>query len=317
VGLLGNPSDGYGGKAIGMPLLNFASSVSVSPAPTFAVTAGGTPFETTTLDDALTGPLPDAVDGLERLVLAAVRRFARTLPAAIGDVARGRGLALACSTTVPRQVGLAGSSAAIIATFRALMACFEASIDPFDLAEIALATEVADLGIAAGPMDRVVQSYERAMLMDFAGPRARASYRPIDDAIVPPIIVAWTPWAGRPSERTHSDLRRRWEAGERAVLAAMDGLRDVVDRGLAAMQSGDLDGFADAVDRNYQLRLAVTDVTPDDTSMVTVAHAHGAAAKLCGSGGAVLVAPRPGASLEALERAFVDAGFRTCRPEAA
>jgi glucuronokinase len=315
VGLLGNPSDGYGGKVIGIPMRNFAAEVVASPSPTFVVSAGGVRCELPTLEDALEGPFPDVADGLERLVLAAARRFARARPMAIDHEARGGGLTLQCSTTVPRQVGLAGSSAAIIATFRSLMALYGVSIDPFDLAEMALATEVDDLGIAAGPMDRVIQSYERAMLLELAGPRTPDCYRMIDETLVPPVLVVWTPRTGRPSGVTHSDLRRRWESGDPAVLAAMRELRHVVDGGLAALEAGDIDRFADAVDRNYRLRLSVTDVTPDDAAMVGFARTRGAAAKLCGSGGAVVVAPRSGVSLDALEQEFLESGFRACRPE--
>jgi glucuronokinase len=259
--------------------------------------------------------MPDGVDGLEALVLAALRRFARTRPSAIDDRARAGGLTLECSTTVPRQVGLAGSSAAIIATLRALTDLFGESIEPFDLAEIALATEVEDLGIAAGPMDRVIQSYERVMVLELAGRRTPACYQTIDGALIPPVLVAWTPRVGRPSGLTHSDLRRRWESGDPSVLAAVAELRRVVDRGLEAMRRGDADAFADEVDRNYGLRRSVTDVTPDDAAMVGLARELGAAAKLCGSGGAVLVAPRSGVSLGAIEEAFAEAGFETCRPE--
>jgi glucuronokinase len=288
--------------------------VTASPSPTLVVTAGGSLYETVTLGDALEGPMPDTVDGLEALVLAALRRFANTRPTAIDDRARAGGLTLECSTTVPRQVGLAGSSAAIIATLRSLVEMFGAPIDPFELAEVALATEVEDLGIAAGPMDRVIQSYERVMLLELAGPRTPDCYQAIDGALVPPVLVAWTPRVGRPSGLTHSDLRRRWEAGDPSVLAAVAELRRVVDRGLDAMRRADADAFADEVDRNYALRLSVTDVTPDDAAMVALAHELGAAAKLCGSGGAVLVAPRSGVSLEAIRAAFAEAGFESCRP---
>jgi len=294
---------------------NFSAVVTVSSSPTFVVAAGGDRYEAPTLGDALDAPVPEVVDGLEPLVLAALRRFVRMRPPGVDAGARAGGLTLHCTTTVPRQVGLGGSSAAIIATLRALMGRFRVSIDPFDLAEVALATEVEDLGIAAGPMDRVIQSYERVMLLELAGRRTPACYQEIDAALIPPVVVGWAPRVGRPSGLTHSDLRRRWERGDPAVLAAVAELRAVVDRGLAAMRTGDADAFADAVNDNYRLRLSVTDVTPDDAAMVALAHGLGAAAKLCGSGGAVLVAARSGGSLDAVEAAFGEAGFRSCRPE--
>jgi glucuronokinase len=293
---------------------NFSARVTASESDSFLLYAGGTPVEFACLGDALADDLPGHTDGLERLALAALRRFAILCPGALG-ARLADGIALSCETTVPRQVGLAGSSAAIIATFRALMDYFDEPVDRFVLAEAALATEVEDLGIVAGPMDRVVQSYESVVLLDLAGPRTPDSYRVLDPRLVPPILVAWAQRTGRPSGATHSDLRARWTAGDPGVVAAMSEFRQVVDRGLSAMEAGDVDAFAQAVDDNYGLRLGITDVTQDDAAMVRIARDLGCAAKLCGSGGAVLIAPRAGANLETVEAAFLEAGFGVCRPE--
>ena len=67
--------------------------------------------------------------------------------------------------------------AIVIAALRALMSWFDVSIDPVTLAEMALAVEVEELGLAGGPMDRVIQVYEGLMLMDLREPRTAASYR--------------------------------------------------------------------------------------------------------------------------------------------
>jgi hypothetical protein len=56
------------------------------------------------------------------------------------------------------------------------------------MAEMALVTEVEDLGIAAGPMDRVIQSYEHVMLLELAGTRTEASYEVLDPGLLPPVL---------------------------------------------------------------------------------------------------------------------------------
>ena len=329
IGLLGNPSDGYGGKVIGVPIRNFGVSLTIRPAASVTISSGGMDFCAADLEAALSGTLPPDVVGLERLVLAALRRFAAPNFGTKGQppddealaggspmigTARHRGLALECKTTIPRQVGMAGSSATIIATLRALGRLFHVSIEPFDMAEMALATEVEDLGIAAGPMDRVIQSYEQVMLMDFSGTRTESSYETFAAELLPPLLLAWTPSTGRSSGVTHSDLRARWERGDRDVVHAMAELCNVVDAGVAALRSGDVEAFSDAVDRNYELRLSVTDVTEIDARLVQLAQDHGAAAKLCGSGGGVVVVPRRDTDVAALEASFTRAGFLTCRP---
>ncbi len=302
-----------------MPVRNFGVQMTAQVAESVTISAGGGGFSAADLGASLSGDLPPDVGGLERLVLAALRRFAARPPSRVGESRgiesdRRRGLALECTTTIPRQVGMAGSSATIIATFRALSRLFDAPISRFEMAEMALATEVEDLGIAAGPMDRVIQSYEHVMLLELAGPRTEACYEVLDSGLVPPVLLAWTPSTGRPSGLTHSDLRSRWERGEPDVLRAITELRSVVDLGLAAMRSGDTEAFADAVDRNYELRVSVTDVTEVDARMVQIARDHGGAAKLCGSGGSVVVVPRRDTDVASLDAAFTRADFPTCRP---
>jgi glucuronokinase len=312
-GLLGNPSDGYGGKAIGIPVRNFGARVTVSPADEadeFVVSAGGDPVRLRTIHRV--DPLPPAPrNGLERLVVAAAARLARSAHPPAGSAS----CHLACTTTVPRQVGLAGSSAVIIATLRALSTAWEIELSPFALAEMALATEVEDLGVAAGPMDRVVQAYERTMLMDLAPPRSETSYRELDPTSLPPILIAWDPRGGKSSDVTHGDLRSRWERGDPAVHEVVAELRAVVDRGVEALAAGDHAAFADLMDLNFRLRCRITPVGTVDRKMVGLAQANGAAAKLCGSGGSVVIVPRLGAHLDKLSSVLEPEGFRTCRPE--
>jgi glucuronokinase len=297
---------------IGFPVRNFEATVTVGPSHVTSVDAGGEPIR-------LSGSgWPSDADGLERLVLAAFRRFSTDV-CDLSSASRKPGtppvgLALQGSTTIPRQVGLAGSSGIIIATLRALSRYSGVSITPFDMAEMALAIEVDDLGIAAGPLDRVIQSYESFMLLELRPPRTPGHYRPLDLSLLPPTLIAWTGTAGRPSDVTHSDLRERWERGDADVLAVVEELRSLVDRGLGFLEAGDRRAFADAVDRNFELRVSVTDVTEADAEMVQIARTVGAAAKLCGSGGAVVAVPRPGVDLQALEARYEEAGYHTVRP---
>lgn len=291
-GLLGNPSDGYEGKAIALPVRNFEARVTVEPG-------------------EREGPEVRAVPGLDRLIHAAVRRLVRHVGR--DDLLRDP-IAISCETTIPRQVGLAGSSAVVIATLRALGERWDAGLPALELAEMALAVEVEDLGIAAGPMDRVVQAYERLVVMDLAPPRTEASYGTLDPELLPPMLIAWDPTGGASSGVPHSDLRERWRRGDAEVHRTIEELRALVDRGVEALRAGDHRALMGMVDRNFELRCRVFAVGEADRRMVSIARGFGAAAKLCGSGGAVLVLPAEEADRSALEAGFHEAGFRTCRP---
>lgn len=77
--------------------------------------------------------------------------------------------ALSYTTNIPRQAGLSGSSALVLATLRCLIEAHsvEDGISAFDLPSLALAVETS-LGIAAGLQDRVVQTFGGCVYMDFS-----------------------------------------------------------------------------------------------------------------------------------------------------
>ena len=95
------------------------------------------------------------------LVRVTIARFARELhPAAARTEVRW-------STSIPRGVGLGGSSAIVIATLRALCDLYRVRLTQAEMAELALAVEVEELGITAGLQDRVAQCFGGVMFMDF------------------------------------------------------------------------------------------------------------------------------------------------------
>src|SRR5207248_8262986 len=69
---------------------------------------------------------------------------------------------------IPRQVGLAGSSAIIVATLRCLMDFYEVPIPLEVQPSLALSVETEELGITAGLQDRVVQVYEGLDYLDLS-----------------------------------------------------------------------------------------------------------------------------------------------------
>jgi glucuronokinase len=234
--LLGNPSDGYGGAVVAFAFGDFEARVELADR---------------TGDD-----------------LALLRAAARRADAG------GAGLRL--RTTIPREVGLGGSSAIVIAALRAL----GVDLPPDELARMALAVEVEDLGIAAGLQDRLVQAHGGVLLMDF-GEDA------VEPGLLPPLYVAWREDAGAPSGQFHGDLRARFEHGERAVVAAMAELGDVARAGAAALRAGDQAELHRLVDRTFDLRSSFADLDPRHVRMVDLARAAGASANFAGSGGAI------------------------------
>ncbi len=285
-GLVGNPSDSYGGKAIALSVRNFSARVTVEPS------------DCREIEDELAAPLLEA----------AIRRFELHTGE---DVAP---LRIALATDVPFQVGLAGSSAIVIAALRALGAAHARPLDPFDQSELALAAEVEELGIAAGPMDRVIQAHEGLYHMDFSGERSRDCYTQLRAASLPSLLIAWDPRGGEPSGVVHSDLRERWQRGDTKVRSTMARFGDLVDDAERALREGDFDRLRAAVDRNFETRAELYPIAARDREMVEIARSCGAAAKQCGSGGACLAVLADETDADSLAAAYHEAGYRTLRP---
>lgn len=262
-GLLGNPSDGYQGATLSFTFADFAAEATVreSSAPEIR---------------------PPDRDG-RRLIEAAVARFAAHHRA---DGHRPTPVSVEYRSSIPRQVGLGGSSAIVTATLRALCALHGAEIAPAALASLALAVEAEDLGIAAGPQDRVAQAFEGLVFMDFKPGRER--YEPMDPALLPPLYVAYRRAGADPSGRLHGDLRARHARGERDVAEGMARLADLARRGRDALMAGDHAGLARLVDANLEERRALGAVDEASLEMATVARSLGLCANLAGSGGAIV-----------------------------
>jgi len=317
-GLLGNPSDQYGGKTIAFSIRDFCARVTIEGSDRFAVRHGPSDLIEfpSFLEAGETFRAWGCDDGI-RLLRAAIRRFADHWEGMQGVVEDDRFLRfeMRYETSIPRQVGLAGSSAIVIAALRALMAWFDVAIEPAVLAELALAAELEDLGIAAGPQDRVIQCYEGVMLMDLREPRTAASYTPLAPEILPPLFVAWNPRGGRASGRIHEGVRRRWREGDEEVHHAMAELTEMVDSGSACLQRGDHAVFRELMNRNFDIRAQLFPISKPNREMVEIGRSFGAGVKLCGSGGAVVGAPADGGQLGEIEKAYRGAGFGMIRPE--
>ena len=257
--LAGNPSDGFRGATLAVPIRELVAEVELA--------AGAT-------DDP--GVDPEAAS----LVDAARRRLAREVVLPVAGI-------VAVRPSIPREVGLGGSSAIVTAALRALLTLAGTALEPDDLARVALEAETHELGIAAGPQDRVVQAHETLVAMDFAGPAPRTER--LDRALLPPLYLAWRPDAGAHSGAVHSDLRARWEAGDEGVRGCVARLADLARGARTALLAGDRDAFGAAVDGSFDIRRElIADLDPRHVAMVDAARGAGASANYAGSGGAIV-----------------------------
>ena len=287
VGLLGNPSDIYGGRGLGFSVADLTATVRLAPA-----------TEVT---------LPS------ELFRAAWEIMSREI-AASGCDAAGRPFELTFESDIPFQGGLSGSSALVIAALRAWSRWFGVPLAARRVAALALEVENEVLGIRAGPLDRVVQAHDGLLAMDFAEPFAADAAEQLDPATLPPMLLAWHGEPGASSGDVHAPVYARFQAGDAAVTEVMARLAENADAGRDALVNGDAARFRACVDRNLELRGEVFEIAAADRELIDLGRAAGAACKLPGSGGCVLMVCRDTEHLARVERACHAAGRKTLRP---
>jgi glucuronokinase len=290
-GLVGNPSDGYFGKTIAFSVRNFRCTVRLWESPHFEILPTHGDFaKFDTVNAFLRDVKLHGYYGGLRLQKAIVKKFHEHCRA--NDIElHNRSFTLSFESDIPRLVGLAGSSAIITATLRALMQFYGVEIPRERMPGLILATEKDELGIQAGLQDRVIQTYEGIVYMDFEKRliegRGYGIYEELKPAALPPLYVAFDPDRAEISDVPHRNLRELYNRGNATVVGAMQKYRDLTDRGRDALMRGDWDDLHKVTNENFDLRRQIMPIAPENLRMVEVARSTGASAKFAGSGGAI------------------------------
>lgn len=291
-GLVGNPSDGYFGKTLSCSIRDFAARVVIYSWPTLEIL----PLQQ---DLVRFGSLAELAEDVQRngyygglrLVKASLKKFYDYCVANNINLPR-ENFTIRYQTEIPRQVGLAGSSAIITATFRALMRFFGVEIPNHILPKWVLATEVEELKIAAGLQDRVCQAYEGLVYMDFNKEKLERDgfgrYEPLDPTLLPPLYLAYKVKLAEVSGIVHSNLRERWLRGEAEVVAAMKEFAALTDRARECLLAGRKGELGELMNANFDLRRKIIPIGEDHLEMVETARKCGASAKFAGSGGGII-----------------------------
>ena len=323
-GLVGNPSDGYHGKTISISVRNFWAEVVLYEWDSVdIVLAEGDRATFNSVHDLARDVRLHGYYGGIRLIKATIKRFVEFCTAR-GLTLHDRNFSVRYQSNIPRQVGLAGSSALITATLRCLLEFYGIEIPLQAQPTFILKVEQDELGITAGLQDRVIQAYEGLVYMDFDRSREEMiaglpcyHYEPLAPSLLPPLYLAYHVSLGEPTEVFHNNIRERYNRGETLVVDAMAYAADLAAQAREALVAGDTARLSRLIDENFETRRRIYQLPAWQIDQIETARACGASAQFAGSGGAIIGVYRDEAQFEAVSRALAAIGSKTVRPLAA
>jgi len=313
--LVGNPSDGFGGKTLALLVKNFYAEVTVRPSERLTFVPHpeyDREHDFANMGELLLNTELNGYYGGLRLLRATTKRFAALCEKA--RIPLERNFTMSYETNIPRMVGLSGSSAIVTATLRALLRFYAPAgyaggpagllqrlgLGDHDVPQLVLDVEQRELGITAGLQDRVIQWYGGLVHMDFRPSVPReAAYRPVDVGLLPPLYLAYNTRLQGDSGKVHSPVRERFQQGDAKVIAGMETLAANTDAAVDALKAGDMDKLCTLMDANFATRRAIYGdeaVGERNIELVALASERGLAAKFTGSGGACVCLRRPAAA---------------------
>ena len=316
-GLLGNPSDGFFGRTLSVTLKNFAARVVLYEWPELEIVLSRQDrCQFDRIEDLAEDVRLNGLYGGLRLVKAAIKVFAEYCRESSIPLS-GENFSLRYETNIPRQVGLAGSSAIITSVMRALSEFYSVSIPREIQANLILQTETQELGIDAGLQDRVCQVYQGLVYMDFDRDfmerHGHGVYEVLDAKLLPSLYLAYRNDLSQVSGLYHSGLRGRWEQGDAEVHAAMRTFADLAEQGRQALLEADYRKLAELFDQNFDTRRQLSRLDPRGEEMVQIARSLGVCAKYAGSGGSIVGICPTEEQLTKLQERFSESGCTLIR----
>jgi glucuronokinase len=317
-GLLGNPSDGFFGKTLSVIVKDFTARVVLYEWPELEIMLSKQDrCQFDRIEELVEDVKLNGLYGGLRLIKAAIKKFAEHCQGQ-GVRLPERNFSLRYETDIPRQVGLAGSSAIITAVFRGLMEFYGVSISREVLPSLILSVETDEIGIQAGLQDRVCQVYEGLVYMDFERAhleaRGHGKYESLDPALLPRLYIAYRQDLSKISGVYHSNLRARWENKDPQVLEAMKTFARLAEEGRQCLLRRDHATLARLMDENLDTRASITKLDPRNVQMVELARSLGVCAKYAGSGGSIVGICEDDALFARLVQEFARMGCKVIRP---
>lgn len=304
-GIIGNPTDMYGGTVISCSIQHRAH-VTIEPSDQLEVEAAGQRTVISGADDLiLNGDYFDVA----RAVL---------------DYLRDEFLScrISYTTDIPVKAGVAGSTALTVAILYGMLRYTGVRCTAYRVAELARYIELNHLRVVCGYQDAYMCTFGGLNYMDFRGKQfyreaAEELYATIEplDKYVPelPFVLVHT-GVSHSSDGVHKPIRERWLDGDPEVREGYTEISRLAREGKKALLAQDWERLGQLMNRNHAIQRSLGGSGESNERLINLTLEHGAlGAKLAGAGdGGTIIAlnPHPREMIEALREAGSERIFR-------
>jgi len=277
-GLVGNPTDGYGGTVISSSIAERAV-VEITPADDIVLEICGHRENIGGRQDlALNGTYADVAKAVFTMFDSAITE---------------RKFHLKATTDVPFEAGLSGSTAMLVAILGSTLQMLGISLNPYQVAETARHIELNIMNVVCGYQDHYMTVFGGLNYMDFRDKDPKGTSNPVFATVENlepylngslPLLLAGT-GVQRNSGSVHKGLRERWLEGEPAVVDGYLHIARLAREAKQAMLAGDWDCVGVAMNENHAIQRDLGGSGEVNEALIRVALDSGAlGAKLAGAG---------------------------------
>lgn len=276
-GIIGNPTDGYGGSLISCSIKNRAEVIIQSDK--------GLILESENRRKELIWRNDYENKQDEFDIIRCVLRFLRlyNLKARI-----------TFKSNIPVQAGLAGSTALLSCVLSAVLAYTGIKINKYELAEMNRTIELNYLKCQCGYQDAYMTTFGGLCYLDFRGKEYYKDYLEEIYAVVEnissyvkdlPFVIVHT-GIKHNSGDFHKPLRERWLDGDEAVIKGYKEIACIAREGKKALIKQNWEELAYLMNQNHKIQSSLAFSGEQNEYMIKIAKENGAlAAKLAGAGG--------------------------------
>jgi galactokinase/mevalonate kinase-like predicted kinase len=300
-GIIGNPTDMYGGSVLSCSV-PMRARVTLTSAPELVLETNAESCVVRSRRDL--NPQGDHFD-IARAVLDYLR-----LPPITCHVHY--------ETDIPMRSGLAGSTALVVALLQSLLAWQGGQPNRYLLAERARYIELNYLKVVCGYQDACMCTFGGLNYMDFRGKQFyRHAEAELFATIEPlagyvsrlPFVLGYT-GVQHASSAVHKPLRERWLEGEPAVVEGYRRISEIARMGKKALLLADWPLLGRLMDENHAIQYELGGSGEINERLIAAARRGGAlGAKLAGAGdGGTIIALYPWEDVSPLEEALREAG---------